>query len=468
MVRRLTTLLACLVLLAGTVAIALWLLHRSVTPPAPPAVPPDASEPEVTAFLEKSRQRVLKEPRSAQAWGSLAQAFFANEMEDECRLCCIQAQRLDPRNPRWPCYQAGILLNRGERETALPHLQRAVTLAQAADPENPVPRLLLAETLLAMGDMKEAEDQVRSVLAQRPDDARAHYDLALIASARQDWADSKAHLLRCVQSPFSRQKACVQLALVCQRLGEPSEAEQYRRQADRLGADGEWIDPYVTEYLRWAVKKRSRYRLAESLEAAGRMREAVAALQPLLEQYPEDSLPRLTVGKMLGQVGENHKAAVLLREAIRLAPEKIQGHYYLSLVLFAEGEQRARKGSDDETTRGLYREAVQSARQALDRKPDYGFAYLPLALSLKRLGQRSEALAALRQAVRSNPEYPDLHFHLGEMLAEEGQTSEAREQLEEAIEMAPPNAPWLPAARARLSALRPAPLPRATPDKPTE
>jgi tetratricopeptide (TPR) repeat protein len=450
---RRSWLLSILFLLAVSVAVAIWLTCRPSAPPSPPAVPVDPNDPDVAAFIEKSRQRVLQEPRSAQAWGTLGQAFLANDMQAESRLCFVEAERLDPSNPRWPYYQAVLLLERGEHESTLPYLQRAAARCDLAEPDNPVPRLLLAETLLAEGQREEAEEQLHHVAARQPDDPRAHFDLALAASARQDWPSSRCHLLRCLTSPLARQKASVQLAAVCQRLDDPVEAEKYRRQADRMPADGDWIDPFETEYLRWAVTKKGRYRLAESLEDAGRLPEALAVLQPMLEQYPDDFL-RLTVGKLLSRMGENRRAEAMLREAVRRAPDKAKAHYYLSLALFAEAEDCTRRGDAKDAADKLYREVAASARQALAIKPDFGFACLPLGLSLKRLGQRAEALAALRRAVHCNPESAESHFRLGEMLIEENHLGEAKEQLEQTVRLSPPDASWLPASRAHLAAIR--------------
>ncbi len=437
--------------LAGTI---LWLVRRPAATLVPPPVPKDQAEPEVTAFIEKSRERVLKEPRSGPSWGNLGQVFLANDMEEESLVCFAEAERLDPSNPRWPYYQGGIWLNRGQQEAALPYLERAAERGAVADPENQVPRLFLGETLLTLGRVEDAEDQFRQVQARQPGDPRVHFDLALAASARQDWRTSRDHLLRCRNSPSARQKASVQLAGVYQRLGEPAEAEKYRQLAQRLPPDGDWSDPYLTEELRWAVKKKSRYRLSESLEAAGQIREAAAVLQPLVEQYPDDYLPRLALGKLLAQLGEYRRAESLLRETLHLSPDKVQAHYYLSLVLYSQAEDVRKRGGDRDRADSLYRQAMEAARQTLAVKPDYGFAYMPLGLSLKRLGQRPAALDALRKAVHRNPEYAELHFYLGEMLAEDGLRSEAREQLEQAVQMAPPNADWRPTALALVAAMR--------------
>jgi tetratricopeptide (TPR) repeat protein len=440
--RRRTVLLGgtLLALLLGT-GTALWFARSSPVAPVPPVVPADPDEPEVTAFVDKSRERVLKEPRSAGAWGSLGQAFLANEMDEESRVCFTEAERLDPGNPRWPYCHARALLKSGKSEAALPYLRRATERCAAVEPDNPAPRLRLAETLLGLGHAEEAEEHFQQVLAQQPDDPRTHFGLALAASGRADWQSSRSHLLLCLDSPLTRQKASVQLAAVCQRLGQEADAEKYRQQANRLPQDGDWNDPFVNEYLRLAVKKISRYRLIDSLAAAGELREAMALVQPLLKQYPDDSILHLRAGQVLGRMGEYRRAVAHLREARRLAPDQVEILSYLGLALFNQGEESTRKG-DPATAAKLYREAFESARQALALKPDSGIASLSLGLSLERLGQRADALAALRQAVRGHPEYPDMHFHLGRMLAAEGQHREAREQLQEAVQMASPRAPW--------------------------
>ncbi len=448
---RIAALALLLITAAGT---GFWFLHRSVIGPMPPAVPANAAELEFTTIAEKLRGEVLRNPRSARAWGRLGQAFLANDrMESEAQICFAEAERLDTENPHWPYYQASILLNQGEREAALAYLQRAAARCAVADPDNTTPRLRFAETLLALGRRDEAEEQFRQVLARNSDEVRAHYGMALAALDRQDWRTSREHLLRCLGRPFAQQKACVQLAFVSQCLGDSANAEKYRQQAERLPADQEWSDPYVTEYLTWAVTKQNRYRRAEALEASGRLREAAAVLGPMLKEYPDDYLAPWMLGKILGQIGDFREAERALRQALRLAPQKVQVHYYLGVVLFSQALDAVEEG-DKAHAEKLYRETVQRCRDALALKHDYGLALMTLGLALKGLGQRADALAALRQAVRCNPEHAELHYHLGQMLAEERRRDEARDQFEQAIKIAPTNAPWKSDAEARLAAVK--------------
>ncbi len=417
--RRRSLLLAGVLLLAAA-GTAVWFAHRSSAPPTPPPVPPDPAEPNAAAFIEKSRERVLKEPRSAQAWGALGQVFLANEIEEESRVCFTEAERLDPSDPRWPYDHAQSLLHSGKPEAALSCLRRAAARCAGAGPEYQVPRLLLAEILLTVGRVDEAEDHLRPMLAEQPDDPRTHYDLALVASARQDWTTSKSHLLHCLSSPLVRRKASAQLAAVCQRLGEQVEAEKYHERAKHLPADSGWHDPFEAEYLRWAVKKNSRYRLIDSLKASGQMREAMAELQPLLEQYPNDYFPHLIAGKLFGGMGNYPGAVAILRQAVRLAPDKAEPHYYLSLALFEEAEELTRKGGGRDAAGELFREAVASSRQTLAIDPEYDFAYMPLGRSLKRLGRQAEALAALRGWSAAIPNSRSRIFILATYLSRKG------------------------------------------------
>jgi tetratricopeptide (TPR) repeat protein len=456
-------LLLAVVVMSG--AIALRCFRTSPSPPTPPEAKGDLLEPAVVTAIEVIRDNVLKDPNSARAWGDLGEVFLANELEEESSVCFAEAERLDPSNPRWPYFQSGPLLNRGEREAALTYLVRAVERYEAEGETATAPRLRLAETLLFLGRLDEAEVHIRRALDRQPEDPRVHFDLALLAISREDWETAHAHLLRCLGSPFTQQKARVQLAAVCSRLGDAPSADEFHTQAERLPPDRDWIDSFITEYLHFAKKKRKRYKLAEQFESAGRFRESVAVLRPLAADFPDDYLPQMTLGKILAQTGDYRGAEEALRKALHLAPEKVQTHYYLSYLLLKKGEEAGREGDSGRArAEELFREAASLARQALAIKPDYGYAHMALGLSLKHLGERAEALAALRQAVRCNPEFAELHFHLGEMLAEEGQAAEACPRLKMALQLAPPGVAWRPAAEARLAELKKG----AGPDKPPD
>jgi tetratricopeptide (TPR) repeat protein len=196
---------------------------------------------------------------------------------------------------------------------------------------------------------------------------------------------------------------------------------------------------------------RDRFRAVENLEAQGQLGHAINILRFLLSAYPDDYRPHLMMGRIQGQTGQLSSAEFHLHKARAIAPDKIQVHYLLSLVLFREGEALLAKEGETPKVKALFQESAKSAQQALALKPDYGYAHMSLGLALKGLGQRADALAAFRQAVHCNPEFADNHLFLGEALAGEGDLGAARSHLEQARQLAHPNDPRPKAALDRLS-----------------
>ncbi|MDB5311785.1 MAG: hypothetical protein JWO38_5987 [Gemmataceae bacterium] len=432
------------------VGVGLFIFYRPTPRPTPPDPKADNLEPAVVSSVRAAREQVLAAPSSAKAWGYFGEVLLANELEDEARICFTEAERLEPGTARWPYLRAVPLLNRGDAEAAVTHLRRAVELA---DEQNQAPRLVLAETLLLLGRPTEAEPHIRHAREQKPDDPRARFDAGLLAAAGQDWETARGHLLGCLDSPYSRQRARVHLAAVCRRLGDAAKADDYQAEADRLPPDWDWVDPTVAGYQRWAVKKKNSYKIAESLEAQGRFAEAVRVVAPVAEEYPDDDTAQLELGRLLAQKGDYQEAEVALRRARQLAPHKVHAHYYLSLVRLQLGEAHERAG--DKTRAGAYYQDTASlARAALAVKPDYGFAHMALGLALKHLGRPAEALTELQQAVLCSPEYAEIHKHLADLLADLGRRDEARVRYEQALRLAPPEAPWRAAAQARLADLQ--------------
>jgi tetratricopeptide (TPR) repeat protein len=401
-------------------------------------VPLEGVEPEVARAIDRARERVRHEGRSAEAWGKLGEVLLAHNFASQADACFARAERLDPNNPRWPYFQALYRLTR-DTDSPLPYLRRSAELCGPRGEESSAVRLLLAEALLADARPDEADEQLRRVAADDPDSPRLHFDQGVLAAARQDFEGAVHHLSLAAGSPFARQKACAQLAAVSLRRGEREAADEYSRRAARGPADRPWQDPFVREYERLEVGQQSGYLKGEDMEAEGRMPEAVRAFEQMARDYPgERSFTAL--GISLAKMGDLDAAEPVLRRALALAPQKVQAHYFLGVILYYQGE-RFLKASSAEAARDKFREAAESERQALAIKPDHGFALVYRGLALKQLGQAREALDLLREAVRCRPEMVEPHLYLGEALAEEGQLDEALTHLRHASEVAAPEDP---------------------------
>src|SRR5262249_13877675 len=145
----------------------------------------DNVDPDVADLIRAARERVLREPRSAAAWGELAETLQYNELPDlePVRACYREAARLDPADPTRP-YLLGTLLQRSDQDAALARLRRAAALAQQSDRYNAAPLLTLAEQLLADGALDEAEALVRQAAGIDERDPRVQYDLGVLALRR--------------------------------------------------------------------------------------------------------------------------------------------------------------------------------------------------------------------------------------------------------------------------------------------
>ena len=445
--------MAIVLAVAAALGIGLFAYWKREAPPVPPSPALESLEPAVAKAVYSARERVLSEPRSAAAWGELGEIFLANELEDEAYTCFQHADRLEPGTGRWAYLLAIVLINRGDRDAALPFLERAVEAGLGRGDEQLVPRLVLIEQSLLLGRTAEAEPHLQIVLKRKPEEPRVRFDAGMHAVARSDFPAARKHLEQCLTSVYSRRRARVLLAAVLRQLGDATRADEYQDEADQMAADWEWVDPVVAQYLGRAVKKRAAFHLAESLEGEGKYEEALRVLNPVAEEFPQDDVVQMTLGRLLAQLGDYAGGEAAVRRALVLAPNKVQPHYFLSLVLIEDGKRRERTG-DKARAAQLFAEAEASARRTLEAKPDYGFAYMALGLALQSQGRKAEAATAFEDAVRCTPEHGEIQLRLAEALADLGRTKEAIPRFERALRLAPPDASWRASAEARLAKLR--------------
>jgi tetratricopeptide (TPR) repeat protein len=376
------------------------------------------ADPAVITAIEAARNAVRQSPRSASAWGQLGMILSAHTFPVEANTCFLQAEQFDPREPRWPYYQ-GTEMCLNEPEAAIAKLQRAAELFGSRFDGA---RLRLGELLLRQGRQDEAEDQFLRVLHQNSENARADLNLARIARERGDLQASLEHLNRS-RGDFHTQKAShILLAEVHQRLGNETAASEERQQAAKLPKDADWPDPLVEEVTRLRTGKQVRLAAAAQLISQGRVREATAALQRIVQDYPDSDWAWLLFGRaLLGQ--KNLTAAEpALRTAVKLAPASTEAHFYLGTVLLLQGSPQT---------------AADCFRKATAIKPDFAEAHHNLAHCLLRQSDPAGAIEAFRAALSCKPDYAEAHLDLAGILAKQGRSAEALSHLRYAAELNP-------------------------------
>lgn len=419
-------LLSCLALAVGGY---LWFRPR---PPEPPGVDLAGADPAVATAVEEARTAVLQAPRSAAAWGRLGMILVAHDLQRPALACLAQAEKLDPREPRWP-YLQGITLTMGDPEAALPKLRQAAALCGDV-PETP--RLWLAEVLLAQGYLDEAADHFHQLLRRTPSHPRAQLGLARLAYQRGNCQEALGHLTHAATDPRTRKAACLLRAEIHQRLNDPATAAQEGRRAAGLPPDPSWPDPFVEEVSRLRVGERVQLDVASGLLEQKRLAEATALLQQTVRAYPASENAWLLLGLALLGRDEFPAAERALRRALQLAPGLAEGHYYLGLALFEQDDLGA---------------AAACFRAATTMKPDYAEAHYHLGLCLLKRGDRKGAIEAARTVLRSQPNFARAHVLLADLLARDRQYAEALGHLRQARQLDPADArtgellrePWL-------------------------
>lgn len=408
-----------------------WWKHPHTPTKQPPEV--TVNDAALTSVIEKLRADVIAKPHDPAVWGQLGQTLLANGILDPARECFDEAANLAPQDPRWP-YLGGVSLLLHDPVAAIPLWQRAAE-CPGNDERALTAQLRWGEILLANDRQNEAESVFREVLKHHPDNIRAHYGLGLLAAARNDAAGGIEHLQRCIQNPSARRKALTTLAELYTSQGKKTEAAEFTRKAEELPLDQEWPDPILEETISCIVGRESLFVQAEKQLQQGNILQAGRLFEEVIDRYPDESRAYVKLGMLLTENGEYQRAEEVLQAGLRVSPDLVQGHYFLTAAQFFQAE---RIGVSTPRGKEKLQEAVRSARKTIALKPDHGFAHVYLGLALKHLGQKAEALAALREAVRCNPEATDPHLHLGQMLWEEGQVKEGLAELELAAKTASP------------------------------
>src|SRR5439155_17074543 len=167
---------------------------------------------------------------------------------------------------------------------AVAPFRRAAGLCQDT-PETP--RLQLAEALLALEQLDEAEQHLRRLLARNPDHPRALLVLGRLALARGRLDEGLSHLGRAAGHPGTAKQAHLLLAEVHQRRGDARAAGRELSLAERLPDPPPWPDPYSDELEQLRRGRQARLARADRLLDQERVVEAIALLRQAARDYPD-------------------------------------------------------------------------------------------------------------------------------------------------------------------------------------
>ena len=373
-------------------------------------------------LVERLRADVTPEVR-ADAFGELGKRFMATRFNDEAERSFRNAERLAPRDFRWPYYLGHILRNNGDLSGAAESFERARLLrptdfptlvwlarvyldlarpldaeqrlaeARSVDPSQPAVRVELGRAALAQGDYKRAVDHLTSALALNPEITAIHYPLGMAYRGLGELEKAAEHLEQRVSSTSRRAMTEIPIPdpLVAALSGIVQTPQIYRERGLDAAATGNWTE---------AVKN---FRLA-------------------VDADPGHAGMRVNLAAALERVSDARGALEQYEQALRLDPDLAEAHFGLADLLERGGREQ---------------EALEAFKAAVAANPNFIAAQLRLADALRRTDQLEESLPHYRQVIALEP--ADLAARFGEAMAlvRLARYAEARDRLAEGITVHP-------------------------------
>jgi len=146
--------------------------------------------------------------------------------------------------------------------------------------------------------------------------------------------------------------------------------------------------------------------------ARGNLAGAVDYFHSILATHSEDVEALLGLGTAYLAQGQYDAAERELRKALRLAPNRMDLNYQLSMTLFR---------------RGNYAAAANQLRRVVELDNDHASALVFLGEALNHTGEGDAAIEALERAVRLQPENGRAFYALGIAHDRKGQPERAAE-----------------------------------------
>ena len=390
--------------------------------PAPPTVDvarlsdPDAA---VVRAVQIAREAVVRSPQSAAAWGKLGMMLLAHGAPlTDSAACFAETERLQPHEARWAYLQAHSLLE-SDPERAIEKLARAT---QLCNDRPDLPRLKLAEMLLARGRLDDAGAHFSRSLRASPGNPRAMLGLGRLAYLRGDLAAAREQLVPAATDSRTHKAASALLAEIEHRAGNRERSERLLRETNQASDDPPWPDPYMLEVERMEVGRKRNLTIASALMRANRVKEAIAILGETLQQYPASERVLLLLGLAYNMDQNWSEGEKVLTQAISVAPEMPRAYYNLGLNLAAQNR---------------YAEAIKSFETASRLMPTDAMATFHLGRCRAQLGELGEAERGLRAALEARPGFSEAHRELGELLGKSGRRDEALKHLRNAVGLNP-------------------------------
>ena len=278
------------------------------------------------------------------------------------------------------------------------------------------------------GQLQDAEQICRHVLAADPGHADALHLLGMIAS-QCGQHDAAADLIRqAIARKDDEPTYHSNLGAVLKALGKLEEAAQSCRRALELNPNS----------------AAAHYNLGSTLQDQMKLEDAIASFHSALALRPDYEAAHNNLGTIFLAQGKYDDAVNCFRRTLELQPEYAVAHYNLGTALQAQGKlddavacfQAALMRQSNLRDAYLHLAAIYHAQRELNKEvacyqaalilnPNDVATYNSLGNALLLLRKIDEASRSYRRAVEINPDDADAHSNLGNTLLHQGKPEEA-------------------------------------------
>jgi tetratricopeptide (TPR) repeat protein len=407
--------MAAIAALALMSPMALWSVETSPTVPTEEPLltipyPDLTSMRPATRHKIESVQKRLEEQLAAEdadvaglvdSFGFLGQMMHAFEKLDAAEASYENARTLAPGDARWPYYLGLIRVARGDFGQAVEDFRAARSL----DPDDQASALRLADVLLDLGRLDEAEiyyDRLQNDERMR---AAALWGLGRIADFRGESAVAVDLFEQVLEMQPEADSVHYALGQAYRALGDRDRAQRHLD----LGAEGKvgFPDPHVANLVAIATSS-----------TLG----VIADLAADEQEFSEENF----LGFVFSQLGTNQAGVVQLENVLRQLVESGQSTpVQVARLEYAIGGLLVRQGRDAESE-GRFRRAASGDPNLVD-------ARVKLGNVLARLGRLPEALEAFEEALTLRPDDTTLLAKRATALANLDRLAEARADLDRIV-----------------------------------
>ena len=382
-----------------------------------PAIP----EVSVEALPERARgtvanriEAVTGDPADPWANGDLAAILHAHGQVEAASALYARAETLSNGEFRWTYLLGVAQLESGMTEAAANSFRRALEKREYGPAY-----IRLGETLAEHGRLEESEEALRAAIALGENASAASYALGRTLLDLGKTVEAASHLERAVALSPESGAARYALGTAKRAIGESADPRGGLGTASGLdGRKPELDDPVLARIRALAADEHYFLNLGKSLEAAGKLADAVAAYTRALELHPGMASAHANLVGTYGRMGDFARAETHYRAASSLddAIEELHNNW---------GVLQASRGDPDA--------AAASFRRALEVNPQSAKAHANLGIALIELGNRQGAAIHFREAVASDPQNGPARMNLGTVALEEGRPADAVTHFEAAL-----------------------------------